>query len=267
MTNSKQTYKKKFSTILIVGTSFFTLLLYSPSSSAQIDSTKQEKSNLVDSLKQQVKVKKNLFWFLRNKKKISKDASLLAIKDSIYRNRKFEADSLALVARRALDSLYGYGEGKMSLPTRAALLSAALPGLGQYFNRSLWYLKVPLIYGLFGFTTYQILANHKQYIALRDALLYREDGNPLTVSDIRYTTFNNDGLRSRRDAYRRDREFNIILTLGVYMLNVAEAAATAHLKSFDISDDLSLKIHPKTMLLPDNQIFAGVSFRFSLKGK
>lgn len=267
MINSKQTYQKKISTILLIGVSFFTFLLYSSSSSAQIDSTKQEKPALIDSLKKQVKTKKGLFWLLKNKKKISKDSTLLAIKDSIYRNRKFEIDSMALVARSALDSLYGYGEGKMSLPTRAALLSAALPGLGQYFNRSLWYLKIPLIYGLLGFTTYQILANHKQYITLRDALLYREDGNPLTVSDARYATFTNDGLRSRRDAYRRDREFNMILTLGVYMLNVAEAAATAHLKSFDISDDLSLKIHPKTMLMPDNQIFAGISFRFSLKGR
>lgn len=267
MTNSKQICKKNIFKTFLIGVFLFPFLFPAPSTFAQTDSTKQENRTLVDSLKRQVKTKKGLFWLFKNKKKISKDSTLLALKDSLYLSRKFEIDSIGMMARVALDSLYGYGEGKMSLPTRAALLSASLPGLGQYFNRSLWYLKVPLIYGLLGFTTYQILANHKQYITLRDALLYREDGNPLTVSDSRYATFNNDGLRSRRDSYRRDREFNMVLTLAVYMLNVAEAAATAHLKSFDISDDLSLKIQPKTMLLPDNQIYTGISFKFFLKGK
>lgn len=267
MTNSEQIYGNSLFKIFIISILFFSFFFQSSDSFAQIDTTKQVIPTLADSLKKQVKTRKGLFWLFKNKKKILKDPTLLAIKDSISRNKNFKVDSMALMARIALDSLYGYGEGKMSLPTRAALLSAALPGLGQYFNRSLWYLKVPVIYGLLGFTTYQILLNHKRYIAFRDALLYREDGNPITVSDGLYTTFTNDGLRTRRDAFRRDRDFNMVLTLGVYMLNIAEAAATAHLKSFDISDDLSLKVEPKTMLLPDNQLFTGVSLRFTFKNK
>lgn len=267
MTNSEQIYGNSLFKIFIISILFFSFFFQASDSFAQIDTTKQVKPTLADSLKKQVKTRKGLLWLLKNKKKILKDTTLLAIKDSISRNKNFKADSLALMARVALDSLYGYGEGKMSLPTRAALLSAALPGLGQYFNRSLWYLKVPVIYGLLGFTTYQILLNHKRYIAFRDALLYREDGNPITVSDELYTTFTNDGLRTRRDAFRRDRDYNMVLTLAVYMLNVAEAAATAHLKAFDISDNLSLKVEPKTMLLPDNQLFTGVSLRFTFKNK
>ncbi len=251
--------------IVIISILFSQILLFAPRAFAQTDSTKQEKPTLADTLKKEVKTRKGMFWLFKNKKRILKDSTVLALKDSLMRNRKFQNDSLALMARIALDSLYGYGEGKMSLPLRSALLSAALPGLGQYFNKNLWYLKVPVIYGLFGYTFFQITTNHKQFIAFRDALLYREDGNPLTVSDDRYATFNNDGLRSRRDAFRRERDFGAILTLVVYMLNVAEAAATAHLKSFDISDDLTLKIEPKGMLLPNNQIYTGVSFRFTLK--
>jgi hypothetical protein len=220
-----------------------------------------------DSLRKEAKKKKNIFWLFKAKNRMLKDSTLNAWKDSLERSKKFKADSLALIAKMMLDTLYGYGEGKMSLPTRAALLSAALPGLGQYFNRSLWYLKVPVIYGLFGFTIYQTSIYHKQHILLRDALLYREDDNPLTVPDPIYATFDNQGLRTRRDAFRRERDFNIILTFAVYMLNIAEAAATAHLKSFDISDDLSLKIQPKTMLLPENQFFTGVSFNFQLHHK
>ncbi len=232
----------------------------------KIEGSKIDEVNF-DSLRKEAKKKKNIFWLFKAKNRILKDSTLNAWKDSLERNRKFKADSLALIAKMMLDTLYGYGEGKMSLPTRAALLSAALPGLGQYFNKSLWYLKVPVIYGLFGFTIYQTSIYHKQHILLRDALLYREDDNPLTVPDPIYATFDNQGLRTRRDAFRRERDFNIILTFAVYMLNIAEAAATAHLKSFDISDDLSLKIQPKTMLLPENQFFTGVSFNFQLRHK
>ncbi len=232
----------------------------------KIEGSKIDEVNF-DSLRKEAKKKKNIFWLFKAKNRILKDSTLNAWKDSLERNRKFKADSLALIARMVLDTLYGYGEGKMSLPTRAALLSAALPGLGQYFNKSLWYLKVPVIYGLFGFTIYQTSIYHKQHILLRDALLYREDDNPLTIPDPIYATFDNQGLRTRRDAFRRERDFNIILTFAVYMLNIAEAAATAHLKSFDISDDLSLKIQPKTMLLPEHQFFTGVSFSFQLHHK
>jgi hypothetical protein len=259
--------------IFIINLIIFFLLLSAHSIFAQTDSIKQEKTNpnlktLADSLKKQVKVRKGVFWLFKNKNKLEKlvkDSTVISLKDSLARMKRFKVDSLAILARFALDTLYGYGEGKMSLPTRAAVLSAALPGLGQYFNRNLWYLKVPVIYGLFGFTFYQITIYHKQYIIFRDALLYREDNNSLTVSDARYATFTNDGLRSRRDAFRRERDFNVVLTLGVYMLNIAEAAATAHLKAFDVSDDLSLKIHPKTMLLPENQFYTGIAFKFTLK--
>lgn len=251
--------------VLIISVLFFQTLFFALLVSAQTDSTKQEKQTLADSLKKQVKTRKGMFWLFKNKKRILKDSTLQVLRDSLLRNKRFQGDSLALMARIALDSLYGYGEGKMSLPTRAALLSAAVPGLGQYFNRNLWYLKVPVIYGLFSYTFFQITANHKQFIAFRDALLYREDNNPLTISDERYATFNNDGLRARRDAFRRERDFGAILTLVVYMLNVAEAAATAHLKAFDISDDLTLKIEPKGMFLPNNQVYTGVSLKFTLK--
>jgi hypothetical protein len=243
-------------------------IIFSLDTVAQVDTTKQQKiikEVRFDSLKKEVKTRKGLFWLLRKKNKILKDSTINTLRDSLKRYQNFKTDSLALIKRFLLDSLYGYGEGKMSLPTRAALLSAALPGLGQYFNRSLWYLKVPIIYGAMGFTIYQTSIYHRQYILLRDALLYREDNNPLTVPDERFTTFDNQGLRTRRDAFRREREFNVILTMAVYMLNIAEAATTAHLKSFDISDNLSLNINPKTMLLPQNQIFAGVSLRFQLK--
>ena len=33
-------------------------------------------------------------------------------------------------------------------PTKAMLMSAVLPGLGQFYNKSYW--KIPIIYGLAG---------------------------------------------------------------------------------------------------------------------
>ena len=46
-------------------------------------------------------------------------------------------------------------------PTKAMLMSAVLPGLGQFYNKSYW--KIPIIYGLAGYFVYEIKQNDKSY--------------------------------------------------------------------------------------------------------
>ena len=46
-------------------------------------------------------------------------------------------------------------------------------------------------------------------------------------------------LRSYRDSYRRDIDYSVIFFVLLWGLNVVDAAVDAHLKSFDVSPDLS----------------------------
>jgi hypothetical protein len=48
-------------------------------------------------------------------------------------------------------------------------------------------------------------------------------------------------------------------------LNLADANVTAHLKTFDLSKDLSMTIQPDLIPTPYNQPGAGISVRLSLK--
>jgi hypothetical protein len=46
-------------------------------------------------------------------------------------------------------------------------------------------------------------------------------------------------LRVQREFYRRNRDLLVILTAGLYALNIVDAAVDAHLAGFNITDDLS----------------------------
>ena len=51
-------------------------------------------------------------------------------------------------------------------------------------------------------------------------------------------------LKRGRDLYRRNRDLSIILTVGFYLICMADAYVDAQLFDFDISPDLSLRIEP-----------------------
>lgn len=174
-------------------------------------------------------------------------------------------DTVAL--KRRLDSLNRLIEGPkpISEPTKAALLSAVLPGLGQVYNKKFWYLKVPAIYAAAGALVFTLNFNQRNYTGFRDAYQYRLDKNPFTAPEARFNTGNDDGIRSQRDRFRRERDYTVILGIGLYLLQIAEAATTAHLKTFDISDELSMRLKPSIEPIPLQGVPAlgiGVAFRF-----
>ena len=153
---------------------------------------------------------------------------------------------------------------KIGKPTRAALYSAALPGLGQYYNKTAWQIKVPIIYTGATVFAYLILDNHAQYRGFRDAYIAENDLNPLTSKDAAYDAFGNDGLLRNRDKRKRDRDYYIILSGVWYLLNIAEAATTAHLNEFDIKDNISLKVEPMFEQGFRQEFLAGVSLKFRI---
>lgn len=148
-------------------------------------------------------------------------------------------------------------------PGRAALLSLLVPGAGQAYNKRWW--KLPIVYGALGGMIWLEIDNVRQYRALRDNYRLLVDGNPDTnPSEPPYNQIDATSMKSYRDQWRRYVE-QTSLALGlVYLLQVTDAFVDAHLHSFDVSDDLTLRFAPKLDAAPGlgATFGAGISLQF-----
>lgn len=120
-------------------------------------------------------------------------------------------------------------------PSKAAFYSAVLPGLGQAYNGSWW--KIPIAYAGLGTGIYFYLDNDKQYDRYRDAYKNRIAGRP----DEFMGRISEDGLRRAQELYQKNKEISILVTVGIYILNIVDANVEAHLRQFNVNDDLTLK--------------------------
>lgn len=129
----------------------------------------------------------------------------------------------------------------------ATWLSVALPGAGQIYNHKWW--KAPLIWAGMGTAIWFAQDNHKIYREFADAFDIRVDGDPSTV-DIYQGVYSERQLIVLQNQFRRWRDLNIILTVGVYLYNILDAYVDAHLFYFDVSDNLDLHWRPAAFSLP-----------------
>jgi len=142
-----------------------------------------------------------------------------------------------------LISTSGYSQKieKSKSPKKAAILSVIIPGAGQVYTKKYW--KVPIIYGGLITSAYYINDNNEKYNLYKDAALISiENSNSNQI--INGTTYSYSDLKTLKDHYRRNRELSYFSFVGVYILNIVDASVNAHLFSFDVSDDISLNIHP-----------------------
>jgi hypothetical protein len=51
-------------------------------------------------------------------------------------------------------------------------------------------------------------------------------------------------LKNLRDSNRRSRDLSILLSAGVYVFQIIDAHVDAHLKDFDVSDNLTIDVQP-----------------------
>jgi len=132
-----------------------------------------------------------------------------------------------------------FDENKETPQAKAALYSAVLPGLGQAYNKKYW--KIPLIYGGAAAMGYYISFSHDRYTTFRTLLFAESDQDPNTIND---TELSEETLRRNTDDWRRNRDLMIGLLVLLYFLNIADAHVDAHLKEFDINEDLVLQLKP-----------------------
>lgn len=135
-------------------------------------------------------------------------------------------------------------------PSKAAFYSAVLPGLGQIYNKRYW--KLPIVYGAIGGGIYAYTWNDDWYDRFRTAFKRRKAG---FTDDEFYDRDNNntadappdfdiDVLENQQDRFQRDRDLWLLVTIAMYALNVVDANVDAHLKQFNVDEDLSMDFEP-----------------------
>ena len=148
-------------------------------------------------------------------------------------------------------------------PKTAMLRSAILPGWGQWYNKKYW--KIPIIYGALGVTAGVFFYNLHTYRDLRNAVIYRSratHADSMRVApDLQYLT--NQDLRLNRNVFRQNIDYSVLVFLGFWALNVVDATVDAHLKAFDVSPDIGMKIQPGLSNINN----PGVSLVFFFKEK
>ena len=111
-------------------------------------------------------------------------------------------------------------------PRKAGWKSAILPGWGQYYNRKYW--KIPIVWGAIGTGIGFIIWNNNQYVRYKNAFNAQLNGLPHEFSDISGVDLLT-ALGNAQDRQKRQRDYAIAITLGVYLLNIIDAVVDAHL--------------------------------------
>jgi hypothetical protein len=129
-------------------------------------------------------------------------------------------------------------------PRKATIRSAIIPGWGQMYNKKYW--KVPLVWGALGTTAAIYFYNVDTYRSLRDAYRLLMDGDPINDIDIdpRFKNLSPEAIRSYRNSFRQNMDYSVLFFLLFWGLNVVDATVDAHLRTFDVSDNLSIRIAP-----------------------
>ena len=131
------------------------------------------------------------------------------------------------------------------------MLSSIFPGLGQIYNKKYW--KLPIVYGAMGISAGIFFYNLSNYRDTRFAYQakYKASLPPPQRDSTDYFKIKPDllplsqeSLRFYRNQFRRDIDFSAIFFILMWGLNVVDATVDAHLKAFDVSPALSLRIKP-----------------------
>ena len=150
-------------------------------------------------------------------------------------------------------------------PRKAILFAAVLPGLGQAYNGKYW--KIPIVYGGIMAVGYGIAVQSDRLSLVQQARLAidrkAENENPLNGTRV-----SDANIDRGVELYNRNRDFMIIIMAGVYALSIADAIVDAHLKEFEVNEDLSFHIKPSLMPplpVPGGQLGVGLALTLTFK--
>jgi hypothetical protein len=138
-------------------------------------------------------------------------------------------------------------------PSRALMYAMVLPGMGQAYNRK--YYKIPIVWGALGVGVYSIVYNTKKYEeATRDYLQDETDTHEAYMK-----------------GYRRNMELSYIVTALLYGLQMLDAYVDANLYTWDVNDNLSMRVAPslQPMMSPTSLsgLSGGLTCSFKIRGR
>lgn len=126
-------------------------------------------------------------------------------------------------------------------PLKAVLLSAALPGLGQYYNESYW--KIPIVALAGGYFGYEIIHQNNIFLDYKEQYI---------ASQTPENPNGNQQILVTRNFYKDQRD-KFIFYFGIfYVVNLVDAYVDAHLYDFDVSDKIKLGFEPSKINLKIN---------------
>jgi hypothetical protein len=149
-------------------------------------------------------------------------------------------------------------------PAKAAFYSAVLPGLGQAYNKRYW--KIPIIYGGMAAGIYFYVKNDEDYDRFRDAYKSRLAGNTDDefYGDGDTPDISTDRLIDAQKSAQKNKDISLVVAIAFYLVNIIDANVDAHLRQYNVSEDLSLQ--PNVQFNPTNtQSNYGLSLKYKLK--
>ena len=232
-------------------------------------------------------------------RRVMSNTTLFPVKtDTLTQQQKFiiqkSADTLA---QRAVDTsavdTAAVLKKKKHTPRGATLRSLAIPGWGQIYNHRYW--EAPLAVAAVGIPLYLFFDNRNEYrkaqfayqavyLSLPASTLYpgaTGDNSQIAKMNPRFLTalnevtnsdMNNTSgklsylsfIQSYRNTFRQYMDYSILATAALWGLQIADATVFAHLRDFDVSPDISMRVSPA--YFPYTRA-AGIALSFDLKYK
>ncbi|WP_164975179.1 DUF5683 domain-containing protein [Lutibacter sp. HS1-25] len=172
----------------------------------------------------------------------------------------FSQDNLKIKVKDTIAKVKIAREFNPLSPAKASFYSAVLPGLGQAYNRKYW--KIPIVYAALGTGVYFVVWNNQNYDKYYTAYKLRLNGKPDDYDGLNGNPFlSSSTLENAQESYKSDRDLSILITIGMYVLQIIEASVNAHLLMHNIDDNLSFR--PELIKNEvTNKTVAGASFKF-----
>ena len=143
-------------------------------------------------------------------------------------------------------SIKRYFQEDYPSPKKAVILGI-IPGMGQIYNKKYW--KLPLVYGALGGVVYSIVNNTRNFNQLQNSLDVRNNMNcqNLTGTDIPEECMDPlsdvpiNAITANRNSFDKNRQVSWIAIVGFYLISAGDAFVDAHLKDFNVNDDISFQ--------------------------
>ncbi|MDB5125481.1 MAG: hypothetical protein JWP94_3610 [Mucilaginibacter sp.] len=142
-------------------------------------------------------------------------------------------------------------------PHKAVMRSLMIPGWGQLYNRSWWW--VPVIYGGMGLLTSAVIFNQHYYTEFVTLSKYRRGSLPAPTKPtdkyyaeyIAYTGIPDQNIYDTVDGYRRNRDLSILGLIGAWGIQTVQAYIDAKfINAYTVDNNLSMQVTPSLISQP-----------------